>query len=94
MGCGLMWCKRAKYRRAMLAAIDAAAGRPDPWPYVNSCTRLEGLRTIRHFEAVNGVTFDPFDAYHVRRVSGMARFGAIIRKMHRRSTLHKTPPKV
>ena len=79
----MRWFLRRRYVRAMLRAIDAAAGRPDPGPWVNSCSRASGLRVIRDFEQVNGCDFDPFRAGHVLRVSNMARFRNILRARQR-----------
>ena len=75
--------QRRRYVAAMLKAIDAAADRPVPFMHAIPMSRAEGLRAIRYFEQVNGVTFDPLDGAHVRAVTGMARYGRIIRLMHR-----------
>lgn len=52
-------------RRAMMSAIDKAAG---------DCSRLAGARVIRDFEHINGLKFDPLDSTHVLMVSGMAKY--------------------
>lgn len=69
---------RWRYRSAMLAAIDRAAGRYPRSPYVHPCTRSRGLAVIRDFERVNRITFDPFDLCHVSAVDNMARFRACL----------------
>ena len=62
----------------MMAAIRNAARETSLF---KGTTLTNGLRCIRTFERVNGIAFDPFDAYHCRLVDGMAVHEAIHRKL-------------
>lgn len=71
--------KRFAYRQAMMKAIRLASDLEGFSMYVNSPSHAAGLRCIKVFEEVNGITFDPFNSSHVLHVTGMARFGNIVR---------------
>ena len=75
--------KRRRYVAAMIRAIDLAADRTHLSMYVFKQTRSAGLRTIRDFERVNRIAFDPFNRAHGNEVSGMARFGECVRALIR-----------
>jgi hypothetical protein len=57
--------KRMRYVSAMMKAIKSAVGH-------SFATRTDGLRTIRRFEVINNVSFDPFNRLHLLYIGGMA----------------------
>lgn len=69
------------YLKAMIKAIDKARYCRSNDTY---CSKTDGLRVIRRFEAVNSVKFNPFDGDHVALVSGWAwneSFNRAIKKL-------------
>jgi len=64
--------KRRKYVRAMFKAIEAARRPGRLFRNADRGSVADGLRVIKDFERVNEIKFDPFDSYHVDKISGMA----------------------
>jgi len=77
-----------RWRKAMLSAIDEAA----KGGLFIASSRTDGLRTIRLFEQVNGVRFDPFDRYHRTLVHNGGWFFALQRRLGRPSPLANQSP--
>ena len=59
------------FRKSMLRAIDKCR---QGYGSMKTTTRQAGLRCIREFERINGITFDPFNSGHVDTVKGMGPF--------------------
>jgi hypothetical protein len=68
--------KRFFYRRAMFRAIRIACY--DPLSK-RKPSKTYGLRTIKSFERVNGMKFNPFNETHIDRIAGMASHEALFR---------------
>lgn len=83
----MMGPKRSKkYIQAMLKAVDIAAfgfGGKSGSMYLNHPPRTSGLRTIKDFEKINGVAFDPFNSTHLLHVAGMGRHSDLFRRLKR-----------
>ena len=58
---------RARWRAAMMRAIDAACEPSEIWGYAN---RTDGLRAIKALERLTAKPFDPFDPVLVHVVRG------------------------
>ena len=71
--------KRWLYRKYMFKAIDAARNSL----FENRASKTDGLRTIKEFEKVNSIQFDPFNSFHVQTISGLANFTAFFRAAKR-----------
>jgi hypothetical protein len=61
--------KRWWYVRGMLNSIERAR---ENTIYKNKMSRTDGLRVIKRFEKVNGITFNPFCAAHNEKIRGCA----------------------
>lgn len=53
--------------KAMMKAIDKARDCGDC-----KYSKTDGLRAIKRFERVNGISFNPFNKYHIEAISGSA----------------------
>ncbi len=60
-----------KYKKAMLKAIDIARSVSNGID-VKKYSKTDGFRVIKRFEAVNDISFDPFDSSHLRMITGKA----------------------
>ncbi len=75
--CMFFMTEREKYRYAMMQAIERART-----PFLGKAkeSKTDGLRTIRRFERVNKVTFDPFNTTHLGIIEGGAVTISLIRR--------------
>jgi len=71
---------RRQYASAMIYAIELS--REDTWTG-RKTTSTNGLRGIRKFEKVNGLTFNPFDSWHLRKIEGAGSHEDFFRKAKR-----------
>ena len=69
---------RFRYKRAIFKALDRC--REDA--LFGTSTRHQALRTIRDFERLNNIEFDPFDEVHVSTIEGMGAVGGRIRSIN------------
>lgn len=66
--------ERRRYVDGMTRAISVAC--------CNGGSRTCGLRVIRRFEKVNGITFDPSNYRHLEMIRGNAEYEEFFRRMH------------
>lgn len=72
-----------RYRAAMVSAIDDAA----KCSIFRSGSMTDGLRAIRLFEEINGLSFDPFNSHHRSITSGMGAQAGFFRRLRLRGLL-------
>lgn len=78
--------RQKTYRRAMMDAIREAAA---PSALMKGTSLTFGLRCIRIFESVNGITFDPFNSSHREKVGGRGAYACVFWRVRR---IWPTPP--
>jgi len=79
MGSLSRWFTERRLRQAWGQAI--ARCRRSPWSG-KFATKRFAILTIRMFECINRVTFDPFDSRHVDCVAGMASHTELFERLH------------
>jgi hypothetical protein len=70
-----------RYRKLMMKAINVA--RTSCLHVEKPCSKQSGLRVIKDFEKVNGISFDPSNQLHLGRVAGMAHHSNFLRRAKR-----------